>query len=338
MNKLKSVLLSSVIFSCISTAFADPVILRYSAWLPSTYFMHERALYKYFDDIARVTEDRVKVEISAAPLGPAPRNFQLAYDGIADITWGLHGYTPGTFPLSELVELPFYSTNAEADSVAYWRVFEKYLEPAGMHDGVHTLAVHTQPPGEIFMSSKSIKSPDDFYGIKIRSTNSGVADSLSLLDALPLGIPVTDMRDALHKGIVDGVTLTGEAIYNFNINSLVNYALEIPGGFYNASMFVVMNQDKWNKISAEDQKAITEISGEALARRMGRVWQEEQDQAGRRLKDDGIETTQASGPLLEFIQARLSRQEERWLEKANSAGLDANGVLNMYRAESAREQ
>ena len=153
---LKFITLLALMLSFNSASYAETTILRYSAWLPATYFMHKNALYKYFEDIEQVTEGRVKVEISAAPLGPAPR------------TWGLHGYTPGTFPLSEMVELPFNSTNAVENSAAYWKVFKKYFEPAGMHKGVHTLTVHTQPPGQIFSSKQAITEASNFEGLKIR--------------------------------------------------------------------------------------------------------------------------------------------------------------------------
>ncbi|WP_369856765.1 TRAP transporter substrate-binding protein [Candidatus Thalassolituus haligoni] len=335
---LKFITLLALMLSFNSASYAETTILRYSAWLPATYFMHKNALYKYFEDIEQVTEGRVKVEISAAPLGPAPRNFQLALSGIADITWGLHGYTPGTFPLSEMVELPFNSTNAVENSAAYWKVFKKYFEPAGMHKGVHTLTVHTQPPGQIFSSKQAITEASNFEGLKIRSTNSGVAESIALLGAVPLGIPVTEMRDALHKGIVDGVSLTDEALYSFNIDRLIKHKLEVPGGMYNASMFLVVNQNKWDQISAADQQAITSISGEVLARRMGQVWQDELNHAAAQLAADGIEKNVASGPLFEFIQSRLSKQDANWVKKANALNVDGQAALEMYHAESSRGQ
>ena len=317
-----------------SAASAQEVVLRYSNWLPPTFHIQQRVLYPYFKEIEEVTEGRVKVELSAGPLGPPPRNFQLVADGIAGMVWGLHGYTPGTFPLSEMVELPFHSTDAEANSAAYWQVFEEYFEPAGMHPGVHTLTVHTQPAGQIFNAVRAVEAPADFEGLKIRSTNSGVADALTLLGATPIGIPVTEMRDALSKGIVDGVSLTDEALYNFNIANLVKHELAVPGGLYNASMFLIVNQALWDQISPEDQEAITAISGEKLARRIGRAWQDEQDQAVEKVIADGIEVNTAEGPLLDFIKERLAGLEPAWLEKAEAAGVDGEAALEAYRSAS----
>jgi TRAP-type C4-dicarboxylate transport system substrate-binding protein len=332
---MKAMTIGFLVASAIgASANAQDVKLRYTEWLPPTYFANENGLYPYFEDIARVTEGRVVVEKSAAPLGPPPRNYQLVLDGIADMAWGLHGYTPGTFPLSEMVELPFYSTNAEANSVAYWKVFEEYLEPAGMHPGVVTLTVHTQPPGQLFNKLRPIEAPGDFTGLKIRSTNAGVAASLQALGATPIGLPVTEMRDALEKGIVDGVSLTDEALFNFRIEDFVKYETIVPGGLYNASMFLVVNPATWARISPEDQAAIMEISGEALARRLGRMWQDEQDAGFELAKNAGIEMSEASGALLDHIRGKLAFQEAAWIEKAAAAGLDAEAVLSAYREAS----
>ncbi|MEQ5778520.1 TRAP transporter substrate-binding protein [Thalassospira sp. NFXS8] len=314
-----------------STAFAHDVIIRYSEWLPPTYFMNARGLYPYFDEIKKVTDGRVVVEVSSAPLGPPPRNYQMVMDGIADMAWGLHGYTPGTFPLSGMVELPFHSTNAEKNSIAYWKVFKEFLEPAGMHPGVHTLTVHTQPPGQLFNSVRPIKTGADFAGLKIRSTNSAVAGSLEALGAIPVGIPVTEMREALEKGIVDGATLTDEALYNFKVNQFVKYEMDVPGGLYNASMFLVINPVTWGKISPEDQAAITAISGAVLAGKLGKVWQDEQDASVKKAKADGIEISVPDGALLEFLHKKLDGFEGAWLTKADAAGIDGAAALKAYR-------
>lgn len=329
--------ISLIIGVCLSTiavsqAFAEDVVLRYSNWLPPTFHINQSVLYPYFKEIEAVTEGRVKIELSAGPLGPPPRNYQLVADGVAGMVWGLHGYTPGTFPMSELVELPFYSTDAEENSAAYWKIFDEQFEPAGMHPGVHTLTVHTQPAGQIFNSVRAIENPKDLEGLKIRSTNSGVADVITQLGATPIGMPVTQMRDALAKGIVDGVSLTDEALYNFNIANLVKYELAVPGGFYNASMFLIVNQALWDKISADDQTAIMAISGEKLARRIGAAWQDEQDSALKKVIADGIKITTAEGDLLEFITEKLSGFDDKWKAKMADAGIDGEAVLKEYRS------
>ena len=332
MRILKSLALASTLSLAAGAAWSQDVVIRYAQWLPPTYFLNERVWVPYFEEIERVTEGRVVVEQSAGPLGPPPRNYQMVLDGVADMSWAPHGFTPGAFPLSEIAELPFQSSDAVTTSLAYWRVFKETLEPAGMHPGVVTLAVHTHPPGQMFNNQREITSGDDFDGLKIRTTNSAVSEALTRLGATPVGMPVTEMRDALEKGIVDGVSLTDEAIYSFRVNEFLKYELAVPGGLYNTSFFIVMNPAKWAEISPEDQEAIMAISGEALITKMTTAWQEEQDASVQRVIDDGITITEAEGPLLAYIEDKLEGVDEAWVERANNEGIDGAAALAAFRS------
>ena len=42
-------------------------------------------------------------------LGPPPKYYDIARTGQADITWFVHGFTPGRFPLTEVSNLPYWS-------------------------------------------------------------------------------------------------------------------------------------------------------------------------------------------------------------------------------------
>jgi len=309
------------------------VTLRYGEWLPPTYFMNQKFFGGWFEDVKKVTEGRVTIQPTAAPLGPPPRNYQLAVDGVADVIWIVHGFTPGTFPLSGMVELPFLTKSAEANSVAYWRVYKKHFEPASMHKGVHTLAIHVHPPGHLYTTGKPIRSVDDLKGMKIRNANSTVADILKTFGVVPIGAPVTEVREILSRGIADGVTFTDEALYNFRISQFIKQSTKFPGGLYTASFAVVMNQKRWNSLQKADQDAIMKISGEAMARRMGRVWQDEEDGAAGRLPKDGIHSEQASGAFLAEVRDRLKEREAMWIAEARKHGVDGKAALEMYQRE-----
>jgi TRAP-type C4-dicarboxylate transport system substrate-binding protein len=67
-----------------SAAGAQTTTLRYNNWIPATHFIIADGFVKYFEDIAKATEGRVKVELTAQSLGAPPRQMQLAVDGIAE--------------------------------------------------------------------------------------------------------------------------------------------------------------------------------------------------------------------------------------------------------------
>ncbi|MBN1907950.1 MAG: hypothetical protein JW927_22930, partial [Deltaproteobacteria bacterium] len=88
---------------------------------------------KIFEPWAKKIEElsggRVKVTMfSGGALGKAADHYNLAEEGIADITYALQDYTPGRFPLTTVFELPFMIPSAEKTSVAMWKTFEEFSE------------------------------------------------------------------------------------------------------------------------------------------------------------------------------------------------------------------
>ena len=68
-----------------AAAGAQTTTLRYNNWIPATHFIIKNGFVKYFEDVAKATEGRIKIELTAQSLGAPPRQMQLAIDGIADI-------------------------------------------------------------------------------------------------------------------------------------------------------------------------------------------------------------------------------------------------------------
>ena len=48
-----------------------------------------------------------------AQMAPTPAHYDLARTGQADVSWFLHGGTPGRFPLTEISHLPYMVGSAE---------------------------------------------------------------------------------------------------------------------------------------------------------------------------------------------------------------------------------
>lgn len=326
-------LLTSALLSSTVTWAAD-VTLRYNQWFPSQHWSQKDGLYKYFEEIEKVTEGRVKVMPSAKPLAPPTRNYQAVVNGIADIAWGPHGYAPGAFPLTEMVEFPFTNENAGISSAAYWRLFEQYFKPAGMHQDVVTLAVHVTSGGNLHMKEDSIAQPEDFNGKKIRVQTNVVGDALKTLGAVPIAGSLSELREFLSRGIIDGTTLSDELLMGFKVDNYVEKITQIPGGIFTNSTFVIMNKAKWQQISEADREAIMAISGENLAVRMGSLWHENdvmaREQLKSRLGDDYIVSGEALNTAIDeaFEPIRVA-----WLEKASKQGVNGQEAIDFYRQE-----
>ena len=129
------------------------------------------------------------------------KQFELARNGVADVTWVLPGYTAGQFPQMSLFELPFLFRSATEASVVGWNLYEQGLL-SGLED-VHLVGFFTSEPSNVFMKDP-IGSLDDLKGKKIRSAGPIQAKWLEIMGAAPQTIDSPEMNESLNRGTIDG--------------------------------------------------------------------------------------------------------------------------------------
>jgi TRAP-type C4-dicarboxylate transport system substrate-binding protein len=65
-------------------------------------------LIRWSEKLERESGGRLLIKrFPASQMGPAQQHYDFVRTEQADIVWFLHGATPGRFPLTELIELPY---------------------------------------------------------------------------------------------------------------------------------------------------------------------------------------------------------------------------------------
>lgn len=303
-----------------------------SSWLPPQHPIVVNAFVPWAEDVAEVTEGRVTVRITAKPLGSPPAHFDMARDGVADITYGLHSFTEDDrFNRARLGQFSFLGDDAVANSKAYWQVYGTTLDAAAEHQGTHLLGLFMHGPGILHNNVRKIETPEDMAGLKLRVPGGYVGDLVSALGAAPLFMSSTEVYEKLSRGVIDGVAFTYEAMTAFNLVDDIKYSMTVPGGIYNTTWFFVINEDKWNTLSEADRAAITAISGEAFAERVGTAWNNA-DIAAKEVVGDKVEFHQASPAIVAALTESASALEADWA--ASLDGFDGAAALAEFRAKT----
>jgi TRAP-type C4-dicarboxylate transport system substrate-binding protein len=292
----------------------------------------------YCKDIETTTQGRVKCNLLPKAVTSPPGTFDAVRDGLADMSFTVHGYTPGRFVLSDVVEFPLMGDTAEAMSVAYQRIYDRHLAKFDEHKGVVTLVVFTHGPGEIYNVKRPIAEIKDFDGLKIRIGGGVINDVTRLLGAVPILKPVTESYEMLSSGVADGTFLPKETPLSLKLMPLIKHVTYVPGGLYNVSFMLMANPAKWAQIAPADREAIAKISGEALARRFGRVWDEADARGQKAVIEAGIPIVNASPQLVAAIRQTTAGLENAWIEKVKAKGADGAAILSALRAEIATLQ
>ena len=92
-------------------------------------------------------------------MGPMQQHYDFARTGQADVSWFLHGATPGRFPLTEIVAgaLPGGLGRDRHQGAQRPELRSKYLDAE--HRGVKVLLLLTHQPGNVHTTKKPSAPP-----------------------------------------------------------------------------------------------------------------------------------------------------------------------------------
>jgi TRAP-type C4-dicarboxylate transport system substrate-binding protein len=311
-------------------------VLTVSSWLPPTHTA-SMAQKEWCDLLTDNTKGRIKCNILPRGVTPAPGTYDAIKNGLADLSYTVHGYTPGRFVMTQMSELPFLGNSAETISVALSRVTGKHPEFAAEHQGVKVITLFSHGPGIVFNTKRAIAKTDDLSGLKFR-VGGGMVNEMS--KALGMNVtlkPAPDSYELLSSGVMDGTLFPAESTESFKIDKIIKHATTFPGGLYNTSFVFMMNQAKYDKLSAEDKKAVDAISGETAARIFGRGWDKVDRRAFGLMQANGVQVTKADAKFVADIKAKTAPLEQGWVKAAEDKGLkNAAKVLGELRAEIAK--
>ena len=316
-----------------SSAATAQTTLTASSWVPPGHMMHREVMLPWAAAVEKATQGRVKVNILPKGVSSPGGHFDAVRDGLADVSFSIHGYIPGRFSLTKITELPFLSDSAEPLSVAYWRIHEKYLARGGEHKGLKVLALFTHGPGQIYNNKRAVNGTADLGGIKFRVGGGMVNDVGTLMGANVTLKPAPESYELMSTGVVDGVFFPAESIDAFKIEKFIKYATLFPGGLYNTSFVFFMNEEVFNKLPKQDQDAIMSVSGEGFSRSAGRAWDNRDREANGVLAKGNVAVTQASPAFVEEVKKKTAVLEANWIKDANAKGIDGARVLAEFRDE-----
>ena len=335
MNKLSILSAAALLAGASTTAMAAEHTLTISSWTPPTHGINATMWPNLINMIEEATDGRVTAEIKLG-LAPPPAQMDLVMDGAADMTVIFHGYQPGRFTGTKLIELPGYEGNAEAASVAYWAVHEAHLAELNEHRGVKVMGLTTHGPGQVH-TNKPVTKLDDLNGLKTRLPG-GVASMVAAeLGMVGISVPAPKVYETLASGAADAVAMPYESRQGFKLTEVATNVLELPGGYYRGSFAFLMSEDAFADLPEDLQKALDEkVFGEPASRMLGQVWDQ--------IDADGLAVTKATeGNTITVVGADDAAAYQAIVDKVTGAvlaelsdkGVDAQAAYDMVKSVMA---
>jgi TRAP-type C4-dicarboxylate transport system substrate-binding protein len=267
---MRKTLLALLVAASVSPALGQEknFDLKISHWVPASHPL-QKSLEEWAAAVEKASGGTIKSKVfPAQQLGKAFDHYDMARDGIADVTYVNPGYQPGRFPIIGAGELPFLISDAKGGSMGLDAWYRKYAEKE-MKDVKYCLAfVHS--PSSFHSRTKKIVAPDDVKGMKIRPAHATMANFVTQLGGTNVQSSAPEVRDIIERGVADAVTFPWGSLVLFGIDKVTKYDMDAP--LYVTTFVFVINKDKYNAMSDRQKKAIDDNCNTEAAGRVGEYW------------------------------------------------------------------
>ncbi len=308
--------------------------LKLSHWVPPSHPL-QKALEEWGASVEKDSGGTIKYKIyPAQQLGKAFDHYDMARDGIADLTYINPGYQPGRFPIIGAGELPFLMTNAKGGTQALDAWYRKYAAQE-MKDVKFCLAfVHD--PGAFHSRSKKIVVPEDIKGMKIRPAHATMATFMTMLGGTNVQASAPEVRDILEKGVADAVTFPWGSVPLFGIDKVTKYHLDMP--LYVTTFAFVFNKAKYDEMSASQKKVIDNHCTPEWALKVAAPWADFEHAGIAKIKAEaGQEIYEPTPAQVAEWKKAAQPLEEKWAENVKKTGVDPATVMKELKAQLSKE-
>lgn len=286
-----------------------------------------KGLQEWADAIGEATGGSIEIEIHpSGSLLPPTEILHGVSDGRAEIGMTSYGYYPAELPLSHVINLPFVTENIPAQEATFNElatssdVFREEYEKQGLK----LLYTQVVPP-TMLGCREPVESISDLKGRTVRAAGL-VSEAFEAVGANVSALAVTELRDAVAKGVVDcWSTLSLDIGVELGLHTETPHIYDFGYGNYGTSS-VFISQSVWDGLSDAQQKAFEEESA-AMPERNSSLATEILTAACKTAVDDGATVGRLPDDLVaEWRDAVGSRIHDKFIGMSPAA----EGFLEEY--------
>src|SRR3954452_4963940 len=231
----------------------QPVKLKMATFSPDTERLYNTVKKPWVAAVNKAAGGAIEIELYPnGALGRAPQQqAQMVIDGVADIGFIVPPFTPGRFPDTEVIELPgMFQDLAEAT-----RVYTNLLRNGAIKDygDYYPIAMWGTPPFSLH-SNFPINSIKDLKGKRVRGSGVIQIESLKALGAVTVGMPPTEVPEALSRRTIDASTSQPAVLYDFGLDRVTTHHYFIRLGA--VPLAIVMSKQKFESQPKAGQDGI----------------------------------------------------------------------------------
>jgi len=311
-------------------AHAAERVLKLASFVPPIYVLHKPIFEKLATDLDAATSGSTKIKIyPSGELGKGPvEQYKRAVQRIAEISYGLPGYTSSVFPKTLMIELPGVSNGHEDATAKLWNAMDSQLR--GEFKRTRPLALFVTPPSVFMMRDKPVRSLADLAGLKIRVASKSAASIIEAYGATPVQMPANKVYTAMSTGVVDGALMGSDSLLIFKLIETTQFVTtnlpEMP-----TAIFLVMNDAAYQEMPAADRQALDKLTGLDISQRSAIGLADFGKLALKKFAAiDGKEIISLSAQERQAFDVKAKDGVAKVVADAKARGIDAGEVLAAF--------
>ncbi len=312
--------------------------LTFNNFTPPSHFSWP-VFQAWADDISAATGGEVTISFPPMSVAPPHGVLDAVRNGVADGGFMFNGFLAQNAPGTMVSQMPFIDRgNSEAISVAFWETYRDTFLAVEDLRGVEVVSgFHLGPTYLCSTTDTPIGSLEDLRARRVWALPGTIADTLAAMGLAITASPAVQLQELTSRNTVDahlGVTM--ETIVAFGVAPYTKSCVEMDPALLSASFSIFFNQRTWDRLSDAHRAAITELSGSALAARLGAATDAADDAARTQLEAMGVTFAPVDAGLHAAMQEAARGIAETWSAAVQSAyGIDGPALIEATRARVA---
>lgn len=284
---------------------------------------HTENIVQFGKDVETATKGQLKIEV-------APNNTLFKLADIRQAVQDGKVQSGETIMTSMVKDIPI----AGADSIPFvvpsypraarlWELQRPGIEKEFSQRGLKVLYAVPWPPQGLY-TTRPLKSPSDFKGMKMRTYNQSTVRLAEMLGAKPVDIPMVDVGKAIGEGRMEAMITSAVTGVENKVWGPIKYYYEINAWYPKNIVFV--NQKSFDALTPDARAAVTQAAI-AAEKRGWTASEAAATSATKELQANGIKVERISVDLeidLKRIGERFSRE---WVR---SVGHSASDIFVLY--------
>lgn len=315
-----------------STAKAETTI-NYNIFVPPSHFM-----WDVMRDWAAQVEDAsggdLKIAFTAKSVAPPPKILDAVRKGAADGGFMANVFSKKFAPGTGISMQPWiHRGDAGAAGVALWQVYNKYFMEHDNWKGVELLGLfHFAAANMCSVDGAPLENVEALKERKLWALPGTTAAMLTSLDIAVSSGPAVQIQELVSRNVVDAYAgITYDAIDKFGAGPYTKYCIEFTPAPTSTNFSHFISSKVWDRLDADDQQVLRDLSGEHLARMVGAAINAAQAKSKDKLMAEGVEIREPSAELLSGLEAASEPVIAAWEKSVEAYGVDAAAALEEVR-------